>query len=213
MRSQLENRLAEAERIKEESVGELEALRKQLDEERSARAAAESQAKELAAELAASKAGADAAAAQLEQERFARAAAESKVEALSAEVSAATAGAGEAAAALEARLRAETAAAEERAAGLATETDQLQKKLQAAQEHISALETEKAEAVKVHAEQLQCAAILSLPSRVTLCGAPDHTCVGVMADAFAALQGRHGEGRSSGCRRSWRRQQGATRSR
>ena len=149
-------------------MGELEALRKQLDEERSARAAAESQVKELATELAAAKAGSDAAAAQLEEERSARAAAESKVEALSAEVSAATAGAGEASAALEARLRAETAAAEEKAAGLATETGQLEKNLQAAQEQILALEKEKAEAGKVHAEQLQCAAMLTFPSCETL---------------------------------------------
>ncbi len=193
MRSQLENRLAEAERIKEESVSELEALRKQLDEERSARGAAESQVKELTSDVAAAKASADDATAQLEEERSQRAAAESKVEALASEVAAATAGAGDAAAALEARLRAETAAAEEKAARLATENTLLEKKLQAAQEQVAALENDRTIAEKNHTEQLQYGAMPCLPlDRHALFYATNR-----VVDVFASLQGGHCESSSS----------------
>lgn len=161
MRVQLENRLAEAERIAGESVSELEALRKQLEEERSARATAEAEVEALTADVAAAKAGADEAVAKLQEQQSARTAAETQVQKLTAEVAAATAGAGDAAAAVEATLRAEVTAAEEKAAGLEVAKGQLEKQLQAAQEQVSTLGKEKVEVERVHKEQLECATIFA----------------------------------------------------
>jgi DNA repair exonuclease SbcCD ATPase subunit len=83
---QLENRLDEAEKIAKQSVSELDALKQQLEEERAARAAAESQVASLTAEVAAAKEGAGSAAATLEASlRAETAAAEEKAVGLAAQ--------------------------------------------------------------------------------------------------------------------------------